>query len=360
MLLIQGTYKFKVILMFASLLLCNVVLSEQKDVDKKGAFLGGMETEYPDWFKDSFLDLSDDIEEATESGKRFAIIFQQDGCPYCNALIERNFSQQEIVNKSQKHFDFTTINIWGDREVTNLDGKDYIEKTFAQEMKVQFTPTIIFYDEQGRIALRINGYHRPDIFSLELDYVLGKHEKTTTYRDFMLANRSKIRTKDSIHEKALSAQESYSFDKKLKNKAPFAVFFEQQDCPACDVLHDDVMADKEVQKVIDGLDISRVNMWGRAKVVTPNGEQMMVREWARKLNVKYAPTVIIFDQTGKEVIRSEAFFKVFHTQALFNYVRSEAYKKESNFQRYVSAYAEHVQESGQDVDIWRTTKEGAK
>ena len=35
------------------------------------------------WFQLSFLDLREDFNEAKAEGKRFAVIFEQRGCPYC-------------------------------------------------------------------------------------------------------------------------------------------------------------------------------------------------------------------------------------------------------------------------------------
>ena len=49
---------------------------------------------------------------------------------------------------------------------------------------------------------------------------------------------------------------------------------------------------------------------------------------------------------------SEAWFKIFHTQSLFDYVHSESYRTEPSFQRYISARADHLIEQGIDVDIW--------
>ena len=43
--------------------------------NKEGKFYGAKMTEYPDWFKESFLNFPDDIEEAKESGKRLVVFF---------------------------------------------------------------------------------------------------------------------------------------------------------------------------------------------------------------------------------------------------------------------------------------------
>ena len=98
-------------------------------------------------------------------------------------------------------------------------------------------------------------------------------------------------------------------------------------------------------------------MWSTTPVVTPSGEKMTAREWAKKLDVQFAPSIVVFNKQGKEIIRSEAFFKVFHTQGIFNYVLSNSYKKEPSFQRYLSEYAEHFREEGNNVNIWRYANE---
>jgi hypothetical protein len=59
------------------LLLANVGLGQAGDFDAAAI----MHIEYPDWFKDSFLDLPEDIEEAREAGKDgLMILFTTQGC----------------------------------------------------------------------------------------------------------------------------------------------------------------------------------------------------------------------------------------------------------------------------------------
>ena len=76
--------------------------------------------EQPAWFKQSFLDLREDVAEATAGGKRLMLYFYQDGCPYCQKLLETNFALRDIVDKTRATLDVVSINIWGDREVTDL------------------------------------------------------------------------------------------------------------------------------------------------------------------------------------------------------------------------------------------------
>ena len=335
-------------------------IAAQASTKPEGQFFGGIDTEYPTWFKDSFLDLHEDIKEASAAGKRLVIFFHQDGCPYCNALVERNFAQKDIAEKAQKNFDIITMNMWGDRPVTHVDGKHYLEKTLAEALKVQFTPTVIFFDEMGKVVLRINGYHAPQRFSLDLDYAAKHNGTKVSYRDFIKANRPARKTSKTLNDESFFNKGSFDYSAKVnKNGRPFAVFFEQKDCPDCDRLHDKILPDEELLGVIKQFDNTQLDMWSKTPIVTPQGEKMTAREWAKKLDIKYAPSIVVFNSEGKEIIRSEAFFKVFHTQGVFHYVLSESYKKQPSFQRYLTEYADHFREQGRNVDIWRYANEKA-
>ncbi len=315
---------------------------------RPGQFLGAMPTEYPNWFKESFLELGDDVTEAAERNRRVLILFHQDGCPYCNVLVERNLAQRDIETAMRQNFDVIAINMWGDREVLTVDGATYTEKEFAAALKVQFTPTLVFMDEQGRSVLRLNGYLPPERFRLALDYVAGRKEKEVSYREFLSANAPPASAGD------LNAQPFFASGPidLTASKHPLAVFFEQKQCPNCDVLHRRVLSAVDTRAILRSFHCVQLDMWSTTPLVTPAGGKTTARDWAAELEVKYAPTLVLFDRKGTEIIRSEAFFKKFHIHGIFEYVRSEGYKEQPSFQRWLSARAEHLREQGMDVNIW--------
>lgn len=340
-----------------SLTLCLPALAAEPSA-KRGQFLGAMATEYPAWFKQSFLNLNEDIAEARAAGKRLMILFHQDNCPYCNLLVERNLSQKAIETAMRERFDVVALNMWGDREVTGLDGKAYTEKGFAAANKVQFTPTILFFDETGRMILRLNGYLPPARFKTALDYVGQRQEKALSYRDYVAAHEP-APAAGEMHQEDFFRPAPFDLGRKATGGRPIAVFFEQKDCPACDELHGKVLPDAATRQVIGKFHAIQLDLWGKQPVTLPDGRRTTAREWARALDVKYAPTLVLFDADGREVIRAEAFFKVFHVQGIFSYVESGAYRKEPNFQRYLEAKASAIRATGQDVDIWRLADEPA-
>ncbi len=334
-----------------------VLAAEPTAAVKMGTYYGGKATEYPAWFKDSFLHLKEDIDEARKNGKRVILMFTQDGCPYCSALVERNLSQREIEATMKEKFDVIAVNIWGDREVVGLDGKPYTEKTYSAALKIQFTPSLLFFDEAGKTVLRLNGYVPPARRQAALDWVGGRHENTIAFRDFVAAREVPKQASGEMIKQDFFLKNTTDLRRRGKQARPLAVFFEQKDCPDCEVLHRRVLADPETRAVIAKFDNVQLDMWSRDLITTPEGKRMPVRDWVRQLGVNYAPGIVLFDHAGKEVIRWESSFRVFHTLGMFEYVVSGKYRREPSFQRFLSAKAEHIREAGLDVNIWRYADE---
>jgi thioredoxin-related protein len=205
--------------------------------------------EKPDWFKESFLDLRDDVKEATAANKRVMLYFYQDGCPYCAKLLKDNFGKQEIADKTRKNFDVIAINMWGDRSVTDVEGKEATEKTFAAALKVQYTPTLLFLDETGKVALRLNGYYAPDKFEVALDFVAGKHDKEGSFRDYYAklkpAGKSAVVAKPNVIADSLPQPLKLKDDRKGSGR-PLLVIFGQAECDACNEFYKDILTRPEV------------------------------------------------------------------------------------------------------------------
>lgn len=307
--------------------------------------------EKPAWFKDSFLDIRDDISEATESGKRVLLYFFQDGCPYCERLIKENMSQKNIVDSLQKNFDVIAINMWGDREVIGLDGKETTEKSFAVANKIMFTPTLQFLDEQGGHALRLNGYVPPHKFLTALDYVRLKKEKDTSFRDYM-AKASPVTGSGKLHENSSFIQAPYDLSARQSSK-PLLVFFEQKNCPPCDELHEDVLTQAGSAELLQMFDVALFDSWSNTPLITPQGIRTTAENWSKELNLTYVPSMLFFDQKGEEVFRAEGWLRTFHVQSSMEYVLSKAYLKEKEFQRFVEARASKLRQQGIEVDLMK-------
>jgi len=99
------------------------------------------------WSGESFLDLKEDLQEATKAGKRLLVIFEQKGCIYCRKFHTDIMARKYINDYVRKNFVLLQINLWGDREVTDFDGKVMTEKKLASRWGVVNTPTAFFMPE---------------------------------------------------------------------------------------------------------------------------------------------------------------------------------------------------------------------
>ena len=333
-----------------------VIAEELKELKKEGEYRGAQTATHPDWFKESFLDLEEDIADAAKLKKRLVVYFWQPGCPYCTQLWEENFAKQEIVDFFRSNFEIVALNMWGDREVISVGGNDYTEKSFSDALGIKYTPTLLFFDENKKVVHRLNGYIPPKSFKLALDYVAGKHEKQQSYGEFVASRQKKLASDSGalIKENFFSTlPESTKLAELIKQGKYLAVFFEGKGCDNnCTLLHEKTLKDPVTRDLVKQFVSVQFDRYSDNQIITPSGKKMSISEWANKLNISYLPAMVFFNDDGKEVMRIDAQMRTFHIQSVFDYVLSGAYKTEPNFQRYISARADKIRKQGTDVDIW--------
>jgi thioredoxin-related protein len=137
-----------------------------------------------DWYLESFLDTADDIATARQNNKRLAVIWSQKGCIYCKQMAEQHFQDPKIVAYVRENFEVVHLNLFGSREVTDLDGKKRGERATAQMYGVRLTPTIQFFPESAeglsarpplqREAARMPGLLEPAKFLAMFQFVREK------------------------------------------------------------------------------------------------------------------------------------------------------------------------------------------
>jgi thioredoxin-related protein len=152
------------------------------------------------WFVESLLELPDDLASAAQAGKRFAIMWELRGCPYCRETHLVNFARTDIAGYIKANFDVLQLNIIGSRKVTDFDGSEISEKALAAKYGIHFTPTFQFFPESAdglaaltaekREVARLPGYLMPDDFLAMFRYVREKGYETKSFRDYVRGVRS--------------------------------------------------------------------------------------------------------------------------------------------------------------------------
>lgn len=153
-----------------------------------------------EWFLQSFLDLGEDIDEATANGKRFAIMWELKGCPYCKETHLVNFGDPEINAYVRENFEILQLNFLGSRSVTDFDGEELEERALREKYGIRFSPVFQFFPESseeiagesGRAAetFRMRGYIEPDQFLAMFRFVKEKAYEGQTFQEYLKADGS--------------------------------------------------------------------------------------------------------------------------------------------------------------------------
>ena len=318
----------------------------------QGEYLGAKLADNPVWFKDSFLEFEEDVKEAAAANKRVMIYFHQEGCPYCARLVDENFTDPDTRTYMQQYFESIQVNMWGDREIVSVGGKKFTEKTFAAALKVQYTPTILFLNEQGGVALRLNGYYPVERFRLALRYAAQRQDKVQSFNEFVVANTGKVKAEmaaEPVIEEDFFLPGNRLADPTEKYRA---VYFESAGCEDCRLLHEKVLSDAPTRELVKKMVNVQMDINSDQPVKTVEGLTLSQRDYARRLNIGYTPSVVFYDPQGKEVHRIDGFLKTFHFQSSLAYVLEQGYLSQPSFQRYISERGEKLRALGFDTDIW--------
>lgn len=302
----------------------------------------------PRWFVESFLDFREDIADAGKDGKRLLVYFGQDGCPYCKLLMQTTFTETRIVDKTRKGFMPIALNLWGDREVTWVDGRRMSEKELGRLLQVQFTPTLLFFDEKANVIVRLNGYQPPHRMEAALDYVAGRMESRQPFADYM-QRTAREAASPQLHDEPFFMRPPFD----LRNSSrPLLVVFERPNCTSCDELHREGFRRMDVAALISRMTVARFDPASHVELTAPDGRRTTASNWARELKISFAPTLVFFER-GAEVFRVEAYVRPFHLASALEYVESGAYRSEPSFQRFVQARADRMRARGETVDLWK-------
>ncbi len=148
----------------------------------QGAELGDDGLHKTDWMRDTFKDLSEDLAEANDEGKRLLIMFEQRGCVYCTKMHEEVFPDPDVEAMLEDNYFVVQLNLHGDIEVTDFDGETLSEKDMARKWGILFTPTLMYLPEEvedGQTAPEAAVAVMPGAFAkgTTLDLMKWVHEK---------------------------------------------------------------------------------------------------------------------------------------------------------------------------------------
>lgn len=345
---IKLSFLFLILACFAS-----SAFAERMDSYQIGAH-GQAHLKYPPWFKKSFLDLRDDLNEAREQGKRGIIVFfSQKNCNHCQAFISTTLSDAAIRKRVQKSYDIVGLDIFSDLELTDIDGSVSPIRDFAEKQKARLTPTLLFYGVENKRLLRILGFYPPEKFDRVLDYIEDNHYQRVGLRQYLhsASLNSKQKQTDLNYDYSLFAKPPHRLNRSdTASKRPLMVLFEAPNCNPCARFHKRVLANKEVQGWMAKFDNVQLNSEdNQQKLTLPDGRQLTPKQWADELKLVYDVSVVFFDEAGKEVFRLDAESGKDRMAGSLQYVLEKAYLKHQQMLRWRKEQAIKKKQSQNEV-----------
>lgn len=309
----------------------------------KGILTGGQLYDLPDWFTHGFLEFDHELSEANRAGKQVIAFFHLDECPYCVRMLDENFRTGETRQFIDKNFRVTGVDIKGGLEVTWADGRTYTESELTRHLGVYGTPSIVFLDQAGAKVLQLNGYRDPAAFRQALDFVQGRHYRTTRFSDY-LVNLNRKPVYEFAHH-ALLQQTTYFKD----YPGALVILFEDRYCGECARFHEKTLNHPAVLAGLQDVLFVRLDADSKQKIVTPDGRLMTPRQWMDDLELTFRPSLVMFN-AGHELFRADGIKYHHHLSEGLAYVKS-GYRDYPVLGDFKKAYRERMMESGRDVDF---------
>ena len=292
---------------------------------------------YPEWFRLSTGDLRDDLRAAAAAGKQgLMLYFGQKRCAYCEQFLTTNLGTADISQYIQKNFDVIPIDIWGIEDLVDTDGETYSERDLSLKYETNFTPSVVFYDLQGKAVFRLRGYYPPYKFRAALQFVVEKFYQEEDFRSYLArAEPGLFFLEEGLNERDFFSPPPFDLNRiDRPSKKPLAVFFERGDCHACDLLHSGPLNDARTIKELEKMTVVQLNMSADTPVTTPDGRATTAKAWAEQLRLFHAPTILFFNEVGLEVFRVDSVVQFYRVWGVLDYVNKRAYTKTRDYQAW--------------------------
>ena len=331
------------ILLITLLIVTFSVISSQ--AAERGSIKGGVPHQAPSWFKESFLEIAEDVEEAGEENKHVILFFQLNSCPYCDRMLEESFEAEPLRSYIQQHFDTIAINVRGDRDIAFNEDISVTEKELSDILKVAATPAILFLGKENQTIVRVNGYRAPQRFQSVLEYVA-----TGAYQSESLADYQQAKLDRKVYQ--LRTNTLFSDITDLSSvDGPLMLIFEDGSCYDCDEFHDGLLTHAQVRKEIEPFTIVRLDTDSDQPIIDLFGNKTTAEKIAKEYEMTYRPGILVFDD-GNLLRRNDSLVFPHHFKESMRYVAG-GYYKDMDYETYSAQRTEELLSSGINIDLGR-------
>ncbi len=143
------------------------------------------------FFNQSLGDFREELEIARAERKHgLLLFFEMDECPFCARMKRDVLNRAQVQDYYRQHFRIIPVDIEGDIEIIDFQGRSIAEKDFAFQInRVRATPVFLFYDLEGEQVARYTGATS----GVDEFLWLGEYVVQAVYREMPFAKYKRLR-----------------------------------------------------------------------------------------------------------------------------------------------------------------------
>ncbi len=125
--------------------------------------------------------------QASSRDKPLLVLFEQKDCAPCDELhldILKRPASRELLAR----FDVVLLDMWSKQALTRPDGKTTSVAQWAQELNIQYAPSAVFFDREGREVFRTEAYLKAFHVQSSMDYAAsGAYREQPSFQRYIAA-----------------------------------------------------------------------------------------------------------------------------------------------------------------------------
>lgn len=126
-------------------------------------------------------------------GRPLAVVFETRRCRPCDEMHDEAFARPAL-RAVLARLDVARLGLGDRAAIVTPDGRRVDAADWARELKVEFTPAVVFFGDDGREVFRLDGYTRPFHFESAFDYVAsGAWRREPQFQRFVQARAERRR-----------------------------------------------------------------------------------------------------------------------------------------------------------------------
>lgn len=137
---------------------------------------------------------------------------------------------------------------------------------------------------------------------------------------------------------------------KSQGKKGLMLLYTTEGCSYCSIFINRSLGDPEIAKRVQGnFDSIGMEIFDDTEMVSPQGEELPVKQFAKQEGVMFSPTLMFYGLDGKQILRKTGYVSPERFKALLTYIIEDHYKTEalsSYLKRVITSPASKTAQAG--------------